>query len=759
MRILLIAHGYPPAAGGGTEIYTESLAQTLRRDFDDEVFVLAREADRKRPEYEVRTEQRHGVEVTLINNTFAQCPSFEATYRNPEISSISARLIDEIQPDVAHIQHLTCLSTEIPEILAKRRIPVFFTLNDYWLLCHRGQLFDINNRRCDGPSREACAPCIKPHAGYGPTTYQAATAVRRAEEFLPEPLAHRLHSTAAATAGLFSSGDRASSEAERRLRHMRDLIRHVDLFLPPSETLRERFVKNEFPENKLRLITQGIDHDLLETIERRLSARLRIGFLGSLIVSKAPDVLLHAFQTLPEDRAELHIWGDVASYHGDDCYREIVEPLLDAPEIHRHAFTPHGEIAGIFSAIDVLVIPSVWIENAPFVIREAFTAGVPVIASNIGGMAEMVEDGLSGLHFSAGDSVDLARVLKRLLDEPDLLPRLRGNLPTMMTIEEDAAQLRELYNEVLAVPRPPRPRLVAVVLNYRTPRDAVLAIRSLQTSSRPVDEIIVVDNASGDDSVTQLSKIEGITLIQTDENLGFSGGSNVGIRAALKGGADLVFLLNADAFVARNTLGDLEDTLQRHPDAGIAGPVVLHRSQPSRVASAGIDFSTLTGRMKHRWPEMPWDSEAFDTCPVAAVSGCAMLVNKEVFDEIGLLDEDYFFSFEEIAFCIEAERAGRSSLVVGKAVAYHAGSASIGALSTDRLYYAARNHLMCARRTAPIAFPLSIIRSSLIIVFNLAHGLRGPVRTLSTRISAVIRGSADGLRSSIGPLANGQRSQ
>jgi len=547
-----------------------------------------------------------------------------------------------------------------------------------------------------------------------------------------------------------TSLEHARSEAERRRNAIEKLIEHVDVFLTPSQTLHEIFLRAGFPQNKLRMVSQGIETGLFSDLNCRPSSRFRLGFLGNLIVSKAPDVLLQAFRLLPEGSAELHIWGSIGEYHGDNSYAQIIEPLLEGPGIIRHGFVPHEKIAEIFASIDCLVIPSIWIENAPFVIREAFAAGVPVVASDIGGMAEMVEDGVSGLHFKAGDAEDLARQLRRLIDERNLLGRLRTGIPKMPSIGEYCGGLEGIYRELLSH-RDPRPRLAAVILNYGNAGDTRLAIRSLRSSQRPVDEIFVVDNASGDDSIPRLQSISGITLLSNEKNLGFSGGCNTGIRAALENGADSIFLLNSDAIVSPETLGLLEAAMRADERIGIVGAIVLHRSRPTRVASAGIDFSIATGRMKHRKSGLHWKPGLFDTLPVDAVAGCAMLVTRRTFEEIGLLDVDYFFFFEEIAFCLKAKRRGWKTLLVGDAVAYHAGSQSIGPNSALRFYYATRNHLLAAQREAPLPWPLAGFRAILIFSYNLLHALISPGRRL-LQLRFVFQGLLDYLRGRNGAM-------
>jgi glycosyltransferase involved in cell wall biosynthesis len=101
------------------------------------------------------------------------------------------------------------------------------------------------------------------------------------------------------------------------------------------------------------------------------------------------------------------------------------------------------------SGIDVLVVPSIWPENAPLVIQEAFMARVPVIASHVGGIPELVRDGQNGLLFETGNSVDLQAKMERLIDDPSLLPIYSGNAERIKSIEENAAELEQIYERLI----------------------------------------------------------------------------------------------------------------------------------------------------------------------------------------------------------------------------------------------------------------------------------------------------------------------
>jgi GT2 family glycosyltransferase/glycosyltransferase involved in cell wall biosynthesis len=746
MRILLVVHGFPPAVSGGTEIYAHDLEAALRRISKHEVFVLTREADATRPEHAVRLDTSDGRQVYWINNTYRQCRSFEETYRHPALRAVVAEILDRVRPEVTHIQHLTNLTTDLLPELRRRNVPILFTLNDYWLLCHRGQLLNTRLERCEGPTW-GCRSCL----GEAGAMSSAGYALKGVVDSL------RLGGVARRVASIIGNPSVAAGAMESRIQHMRCVLGNVDRFIAPSRTLKERFEDFGIPADRLTFLQQGIDLRSFRNLKREpRRGPLRLGFLGSLMVSKAPHVLLEAFSALPSGAASLDLYGNFAPYHGDDSYRRRLEPLLETPGVRHHGPLPHEEMPRALAGLDVLVVPSIWLENAPFVIREAYAAGLPVIASNLGGMAEMVRHEQTGLLFRPGDAVDLRRAIERLIAEPHLLTGLARGAPDMMSIEDDARQIIEVYEELVRTQKPRLPskrrRVAAVVVNYRTPMDTVLSCWSMQRSHL-VDRLIVVDNGSDDDSEALVhARLPQVQLIQAGGNLGFAGGCNLGIRSALEAGAERVLLLGADAMLAGGALDALERGLGKCPAAGIAGPIVLARSDPSCIASAGISFSTQTGRMRHLQTNEIYDpASSPPTRTVAAVDGCAMLIRAEVFERIGLLREDYFFYFEEIDFCLRAREQGFESIVVGDAVAYHEGARSIGADSPLRLYYAARNHQLAAKRVGNGGPLRGLLRAGSIAGLNVAYALTSGRVARGTALRAVARGTLDHVRGRYGP--------
>jgi hypothetical protein len=210
-----------------------------------------------------------------------------------------------------------------------------------------------------------------------------------------------------------------------------------------------------------------------------------------------------------------------------------------------------------------------------------------------------------------------------------------------------------------------------------------------------------------------------------------------------------VLILNSDAVLAGDTI-DLLD-LALAGDVAIAGPLVVVKGPSGRIESAGVNYAALTGRMCHRLHGISRSNAVVpDLAEVDGVSGCAVLVRREVFETVGLLAEEFFYGFEDIEFCLRARSAGFRSVCIGRAVVEHQGAASIGQSSPRRLYFAVRNHLLLATRVGPQAWPIRVARAANIVGLNVAHALVRSGTPIAPGLAAIGRGVRDHLKGRYG---------
>jgi len=247
----------------------------------------------------------------------------------------------------------------------------------------------------------------------------------------------------------------AAADVDRRLDHARSVFAAVDLFVAPSPALAEEFRRLGLPEAKLCVSDYGFPalaqppspHPRPE----RRPGPLRIGFAGTLVWHKGVHVLIEALRRLPPEGCELLIFGDPGVF--PDYAAELRRRSAGLPVRFMGRFD-RTAAPGVYAQMDVLAVPSLWPENSPLVIHEAFQAGLPVVGSRLGGTADLVVHGTSGLLYEAFSAADLAAALRRLIEEPGLRDRLAAGAPAVKSIDQDACDWEERYRRLVPSRRP-----------------------------------------------------------------------------------------------------------------------------------------------------------------------------------------------------------------------------------------------------------------------------------------------------------------
>jgi GT2 family glycosyltransferase len=186
--------------------------------------------------------------------------------------------------------------------------------------------------------------------------------------------------------------------------------------------------------------------------------------------------------------------------------------------------------------------------------------------------------------------------------------------------------------------------------------------------------VIVVDNGSAPSDRDLLTRsLKGrVRLVFNESNLGFGGGMNVGIRAALQAGADYVLLLNNDTIVHDDLLKEMVAVAHSDPKVGICGPKILYLSEPQRIHSAGGFLITLLGQPFAFGYREADTGHHDDVRIVDYVSGACMLISRHTLVTVGLLPEHYFLQWEDVHYCFAVRKAGLKVVCVGRAKVWHA---------------------------------------------------------------------------------------
>ncbi len=290
-----------------------------------------------------------------------------------------------------------------------------------------------------------------------------------------------------------------------------------------------------------------------------------------------------------------------------------------------------------------------------------------------------------------------------------------------------------------------RSLVVTVILNTNRREDTLACLESLQQGTYDNHKVIVLDNASSDGSAEAIqSAFPAVQVIALDKNLGYAGNNNVGIRAALEQGADWVFVLNEDTITDSECINHLVEIAEYEPEIGIVGPLVYHFDEPGVIQSAGgvLDgrwHSIHAGQNQEDCGQFPEPRE------VDWISGCAILVRKAVIEQVGGLDERFFYYWEETEWCVRARRKGWRIVHVPAAKIWHKGVQRNYQPSPNITYYATRNRfLLMSKHRAPLQV---WIYSVLQIIRTLASWTIKPMyRSMGEHRKAMWQGILDFLR-------------
>lgn len=408
MKIVYLIHQFYPQVYTGTEKFTLSVSSMMQRAgnkvkvisyslYDDAFY------DQVKGPILLKEFTYQGIPVLALKHK--RIPhDLDYALWDRDIADIGGDLIQREKPDIAHIAHCMRIST-LAEVLQLRRVPYVMTLTDYFLACPKVNLTTSQGTLCKGPEEgEACRK-LCPELPFDYIT--------------------------------------------NRLRNAKKLLFNAQLVVAPSRFLAGVF-SQEFPGLEVKVINHGLNFSKMQRHEKSYDNDDPITFCyaGSFNHHKGLHILIQAFKRIRSKNALLRIYGSGP----DQSYVDSVKAMAEGDQRIEFCGVYSAEKTGeILSAVDVVVVPSLCYENYPTTLHEALACNVPVVAADIGGMAEKITEGVNGFLYRMGDVQHLHTVLQKIVDEPAVLNPLKRNIDKMMIpcVEEEAYTYGRAYQAIV----------------------------------------------------------------------------------------------------------------------------------------------------------------------------------------------------------------------------------------------------------------------------------------------------------------------
>ncbi|MBP9826681.1 MAG: glycosyltransferase [Thermoanaerobaculia bacterium] len=419
--VVHLVHGWPPENFAGTEMYAWWLAHQQRASRP--VAVYTRSADRQFATGTVIELDDLSIRVRARVNHFDQRNPLRRNGLYDRGARVDfARFLDQTAPDLLHIHHLAGNGFALVDEARRRRLPLVLQLQDWWLLCARANLLDRDRRLCPGPTPGRCSACL--------------------------PLTRLTPS-----AGLNGRLNRALYRI--RDRRARSVLAAADALVAGSSAILDSFrALGWLPDRvPVHLVPYGVEHPSrpIEPLPRVPGLPLRLGFIGSLLPHKGLHVATRALAGLPASAVTLEVWGDAA--HDPDYVREAVA-AAEGGAVHLRGRFAEEERGAIYAGLDLLLVPSLGLESYSLAAREALAAGLPVVASRRGALAELfVGAEACGGQFDPDRPEELRAWLERLIADPRQIADWRRHAPAVPTLAGHFAALEPIYDQVLAARR------------------------------------------------------------------------------------------------------------------------------------------------------------------------------------------------------------------------------------------------------------------------------------------------------------------
>jgi len=440
--MLSVPYFFPFGFGGG-QVYVYNLSKELKRRGHEVVIITNKASQKNSRLYHIEDYEYDGLSVKAISLNPDFITQSELSSGLIEIQIMALKdIISNLNPDLIHINGLKASLITVCNALGIRHV---VTAHHPGFACPVSTLLRPDESLCTETANiKVCLPCCSKHKRSGiigsllgnMPGWIYRPSGRFLDKYKKVPYVMR---------GLIYPW-----WVEKRMEGQQVLLKKSQFIISPSNAMKELLIRNGVPPEKLFLVPHGIEPLQpipIETFEKR---KIRFGYIGSVDRAKGFHVLLEAIERLSrQERCELYVFGEAQNPWDKEYMKKSFNIYKGKSKIITHGYLDHTKISEAFKQIDVLVVPSIYLEVFGLVVLEAFSAGRPVIVTKSGGPDELVRNGIDGFIVERNDNKSLSEAMQKFIDNPELIIEMSKKIPHVKTIEEYVDEIENLYFQMI----------------------------------------------------------------------------------------------------------------------------------------------------------------------------------------------------------------------------------------------------------------------------------------------------------------------
>ncbi len=622
-RILFVVHNFVKDWKAGVENYTYSMALQLRKKNYEVAFLYPGNVSPQESSLSHEIYEGFDVYRISVSNNIPLMNEIQ----DKQIGKVFSEFLASRDFDIVHFHHFMGFPLSLAEIVKEQNRKLFITLHDYWLTCPRVHLYvEETNSVCNKkPSPLTCAKCI-------------LNGNSSSDEF----------------SFLFTF---LKKRQERLVR----IFNSADLITAPSE-----FVKRKFSHvgtyRDIRVMPLGLTFPKSDSSVERKKENIIFGYIGSIAPVKNVGMLVEAFAE--SKGGKLKIFGNGAKSE----INSISEKIKSNDKIeYKGAYHP-DDLPKVLAEIDVVIVPS-FIETFSFTVREALLANKFVIASNVGGIPEVINREQNGILFTPYEKKSLTEAINSAVENPELVFSHERFFDKILSIEKDAEIWTEIYKE-----EKKHPKVSIIIPVFNKVEYTKNCINSVYEKTRyPNFEVIVVDNGSTDGTKEFLAeekkKRDNLKVITNERNSGFAKANNLASEIAE---GEFLHFLNNDTLVNEFWLCTLVYVLENDDDVAAVGSKLLYPD--GSLQHMGVLVTRKSGELypTHFLYEFPNRAEALSKPWLfQSLTAASLLVRKEKFIDVGKFNEKFWNGYEDVDLCFRLYASGGRLVLQPKSEVIH----------------------------------------------------------------------------------------